>query len=90
MTTASRDSRKIETKASDKLGSGVLTRDQGALLSNIPRYIHGLGFPASKDDILKQAKQNGADDTVIESIKRVSKNDYASPAELLKEFGEGE
>jgi hypothetical protein len=87
--TASKDSRKNETKASGLLGSGVLTGDQSVLLSKIPEYIHGLDFPASKDDILKQAERNGADQTTLGSIKRVSERHYDSPAELLKEFGEG-
>ena len=90
MATASKDPRTNEMQASDVLGSGALTGDQTASLESMSRYIHGLGFPASKDDILKQAKQNGADETVLGSIKNVSEKHYASPAELMKEFGEGQ
>ncbi|GEM_PF-4740997 len=90
MATVLKDSPTNETQASDMPGSGILTGDQSGLFEKISKYIHGIGFPSSKDDILKQAKQNGADEAVLSSIKKVSEKHYASPAELLKEFGEGQ
>lgn len=88
MPTAAKDPRMNETKASDLPGSGALSGDQPASSANVSRYIHGIGFPASKDDILKQAKRNGADETVLGLIKNVPERHYASSAELMKEFGQ--
>lgn len=88
MTSILEDRVALETKASDIPGSGILTGDQTALLSGIHTSLHGLGYPAKKNDILKQAKKNGADITVLNAIKAVPERHYASPEEILQEFGE--
>ncbi|SMF41894.1 DUF2795 domain-containing protein [Desulfovibrio gilichinskyi] len=88
MTITSKEHRTIKTKGSDMPGTGKLTGDQTDLLAGITTSLHGLGYPAMKDDILKQAQKNGADPTVISSIKNVSERHYTSSDDLLKEFDE--
>ncbi len=88
MTTALKNPRVMETKTSDMSGSGQLTGDQSDLLEGVSTSLHGMGYPAMKDDILKQAKKNGATPIVLNAIKKVPARHYASPDELLKEFGE--
>jgi len=88
MSTMLKNPKVIETTASDMPGSGALTGDQSALLEGISTRLHGLGYPARKDDILKQAKKNGADQNVLNAIKEVPDRHYDSPTELLKAFGE--
>lgn len=87
MTITSKGPQTIDTKSSDMPGSGQFTGDQTALLAGISTYIHGVGYPAMKDDILKQAQKNGADPTVLNAIKRVPARHYTSQDEILKEFG---
>ncbi|WP_043647051.1 DUF2795 domain-containing protein [Fundidesulfovibrio putealis] len=90
MPTASKASRTNETQADDLLGSGSLNGDQNLHSANMSKYIRWIAFPASEADILRQAKQNGADETVLGLIKIVPERRYASRAELMVEFGERE
>lgn len=87
MTITSKDPQIVETKGTDMPGSGQLTGDQTALLEGFSTYIHGVGYPAMKDDILKQAQMNGAAPNVLNSIKKVPARHYTSHDDILKEFG---
>jgi hypothetical protein len=86
MTINSTGPQTIDTKSTDMPGSGKFTGDQTALLEGFSTYIHGVGYPAMKDDILKQAQINGADPNVLNSIKKVSARHYTSRDDILKEF----
>ncbi len=89
MTSILKDHVALETKVSDITGgSGRLTGDQSDLMEGISTYLHGVGYPAMKDDILKQAQNNGASPSVLNAIKKVPGRHYASPDELLKKFSE--
>lgn len=40
-----------------------------AATSTISQYLKGIAFPASKEDLISQARQNGAPDEVIQEIQ---------------------
>ncbi len=53
----------------------------------IQKYLGGLGYPASKKDILEKAREEGADAAVIDSLEQISDREYESPVALSREMG---
>ncbi|WP_349616339.1 DUF2795 domain-containing protein [Azotobacter salinestris] len=55
--------------------------------SNISHHLKGIDFPAQKNDLLKQAEQNGADEEVLDTLKRMPDERYESMADVMKGYG---
>ena len=49
----------------------------GAAKGEIGPYLIGVGYPASKDDLIKRAEAKGAPDEVLESLRRLPGVVYA-------------
>ncbi|WP_236614277.1 DUF2795 domain-containing protein [Stutzerimonas azotifigens] len=56
--------------------------------SNIAHHLKGIDFPASKDDLIQQAKNNGADSEVLESIKNMPDDEYTDMAGIMQGYGD--
>ncbi len=54
----------------------------------LQKWLKGVDYPASKDDLIAQAKQNGADEHVIEVLEEIPDDDYDTPADVSKAVGE--
>ncbi|MFB8830978.1 DUF2795 domain-containing protein [Azotobacter sp. CWF10] len=55
--------------------------------SNISHHLKGIDFPAQKNDLLKQAEQNGADEEVLDTLKRMPDERYESMTDVMKGYG---
>jgi hypothetical protein len=55
--------------------------------ANITHHLKGIGFPASKQDLEKQAKDNGADKEVLETIRGMPGDRFESIADVMKAYG---
>jgi len=57
--------------------------------ANIMEHLKGIHFPATKPEILRQAKNGPGPDTsdVMEILEQISDQEYESPAEIMKEIG---
>jgi len=57
--------------------------------ANIMKHMKGIHFPASKEQIVNQAKQGpGPDkDQVVGVLEQITEKQYSSPAEIMKEVG---
>ena len=57
--------------------------------ANIMKHIKGLHFPASRDEIVENAKKASGPDTsdVVEILGKLPEREYSSPPEILKEVG---
>ncbi len=51
------------------------------------KYLKGVDYPASKDDIVKKAKQEGADDELQDTLQRLPEETYETPADVSKAIG---
>ncbi|MCP9960029.1 DUF2795 domain-containing protein [Streptomyces sudanensis] len=51
------------------------------------RNLSGVSYPASKDDVVRQAKENGAGKEVMEALKSLPDKEYDSPTAINKEVG---
>ncbi|HEX8986533.1 MAG TPA: DUF2795 domain-containing protein [Rhodocyclaceae bacterium] len=53
----------------------------------VQKFLGGLDYPAGKQDILEKAKQEGADDNIMEALGQIPDQDYASPVAVSREVG---
>lgn len=62
-------------------GSGHVSADLG-------RFLKGVEFPAKQTDLVERAKENGANQGVIEVLSKMAEREYESMADVMKAFGE--
>lgn len=60
----------------------------GLSASHVRRFLKGLEFPAAQPDMLRQAKDNGADQGILEAIGRMPNRTYDSISEVQKTLSE--
>ncbi|MCE8015166.1 DUF2795 domain-containing protein [Halomonas sp. MCCC 1A17488] len=58
--------------------------------ANITHHLQGVDFPARRDDLIAQAQANGAEDEVMEVVRRLPEQEYESMADVTKGVGEVE
>lgn len=51
------------------------------------KYLKGMDYPASKQQLLEHAKREGADDNVCATLERLPDDEYETPAEVSKAVG---
>ncbi|MFV0131237.1 DUF2795 domain-containing protein [Streptomyces sp. HMX112] len=51
------------------------------------KALGGVNYPASKQDIVDHAQENGADDEIMEALNTLPEKDYDTPAAVSKEVG---
>jgi len=56
--------------------------------AELEKYLKGLNYPASKDDLLRKARENGAPSEVIDMINSLSESQFNSPIDVSRAFGE--
>jgi hypothetical protein len=50
----------------------------------IQKALGGVDYPASAEDLVKNAEQSGADKSVLEVLRKLPQGSYDSPAEVSK------
>lgn len=73
-----------------KASEGGRGNPEKASPAAVERYLKGIHFPTSKDDILKQAQENGAPEDVINVINQFQDEEFNSPVDIAKAVGEVE
>jgi hypothetical protein len=51
-----------------------------------PQYLQGVDYPASKEDLVSAAENNGAPDTLIRMLEGLSRPEYSGPEELTADL----
>ena len=59
----------------------------GHSVANITRALHGIGFPASKEEMITQAKHNHATKEAIEDIEKLANHEYYNIDQVLTHYG---
>lgn len=67
----------------------MATHGTGASSTNVTKHLKGIDFPASKQDLLKQAQQLHAEKVVIDEIQKMPEREYNSMADVMKNFEHG-
>ena len=61
----------------------------GHVSANLGRFLKGVDFPAKQTDLVEHAKENGADQGVLEVLGKMPKREYGSVADVMEWYGEG-
>ncbi|UFS70697.1 DUF2795 domain-containing protein [Geomonas sp. RF6] len=59
----------------------------GHSVSNVTHALRGTDFPAQKQDLIKQAKQNHATKEAMQEIEQMEEKEYGSMADVMKDYG---
>ena len=62
-------------------------RGGGHSPANVTKNLKGIDFPAKKQDLIKHAKQGGADQVVLQELQGMDEREYNSMADVMKAFG---
>ena len=58
--------------------------------ATVERYLGGMDYPASKQDLIEHARQQQAPQDVVSVLERVDDAEYNSPVDLSKAIGKVE
>lgn len=56
----------------------------------VERYLRGIAFPATKDDLIEQARDNDAPGDVLKALDMLDDKRYDSVVDITKEVGKYE
>jgi hypothetical protein len=54
----------------------------------VEKFLKGLDYPASKQDVVQCAKKNGADDNVNSALQQLPDRTFEGPSGISKALGE--
>lgn len=54
----------------------------------VQKFLKGLDYPASKQDVLQKAEQEGADDDVRSTLEQLPDEEFQTPADVSKAIGQ--
>jgi hypothetical protein len=52
------------------------------------KFLGGVDYPASKEDLVKHAEQQGADENVLDVLRGIPDREYDGPNAVSKEISE--
>ena len=61
---------------------------RGGITSEIEKSLKGINFPASRQDLVQQAKKNNASQNVVRAIEKLPEDKFNSPTDVAKAWGE--
>ena len=53
----------------------------------VEKFLKGVDYPANKNDLIKHAQQQGADQQVLETLKQLPDRSFEGPAGVSKAIG---
>ena len=56
----------------------------------VQKALGGIDYPASKEDLMNRAEQEGADQEVRSILEQLPDQNYETPADVSKAIGEAE
>ena len=56
--------------------------------ANVQTYLKGIDYPATKDDLLRTARDNGASDEVMDILQQLREEEYGGPQDVMKAYGQ--
>ncbi|WP_058533901.1 DUF2795 domain-containing protein [Legionella saoudiensis] len=55
---------------------------------SVQKFLKGIDYPASKQDILDCATNNGAPDEILDEIRNIQLDEFSSPTEISEELSD--
>lgn len=53
----------------------------------LQKFLGGVDYPAKKDELIKHARDHGADKKVLDTLKSLPMNNFNSPNDISEAFG---
>lgn len=53
-------------------------------VTTVQKALKGADYPASKDDLVSKARDNGADDDLVSSLESMSKDSFDGPTAVMQ------
>ena len=53
----------------------------------VQKFLSGMDYPASKQEILDNARQQGANENVMSALEQIADREYDGPSGVSKELG---
>jgi hypothetical protein len=50
----------------------------------LQKHLGGVDYPASRDDLVQKAEQNGADEDILEALRGIPDQEYDAPTAVTK------
>jgi hypothetical protein len=54
---------------------------------DVQKHLKGMDYPASKDDVVAKAQENGASDEILEQLRNVSRDRFTGPDDVMEALG---
>lgn len=54
----------------------------------VQKHLKGMDYPANKEDLIKHAKEHGADDNLQSLLEELPEDKYETPADVSKAIGQ--
>lgn len=70
----------------DKMKSAASNLGDAGQLGDLKKYVDGIDFPASKDQIISHLRQSGAQEDLIAKLKDVGQEHFQNQSDLLTSF----
>lgn len=53
----------------------------------VQKYLKGLNYPARKQDIIRKAEEQGADENIRSVLRRLPEGEFRTPADVSQAVG---
>jgi hypothetical protein len=50
----------------------------------VQKHLKGVNYPASRDDLVATAEDNGADDELLGELRGLSKSEFSGPDDVME------
>ncbi|GAB1540395.1 DUF2795 domain-containing protein [Scytonema sp. NUACC21] len=54
----------------------------------LQKHLKGVDYPVKKEQLIKHAQQNGADDNAISVLQQIPDKDYQAPTDVSEAVGD--
>ena len=54
----------------------------------VQKYLKGVSYPASKEDLINHAKKNKADNELVSMLEQMKSKKFANPSDVSKALGD--
>jgi Protein of unknown function (DUF2795) len=53
----------------------------------VQKYLKGIGYPASREQIIRKAEESGADATIMQALQKLPETEFRSPNDISSALG---
>ena len=54
----------------------------------VQKHLKGMEYPASKEAVVERARENGADDALIQAIENIDWKEFRGPDDVMEALGQ--